>query len=259
MIKVLFMGRKPVAARALEYVLAQKDIEIVGVLTDSHLDVSSTADVARKHSIRIYEFSEALAALQAGTLAFDLGLSVLYWKKLKGEFLSVPSRGVINFHPAPLPGYKGTAGYNLAILEELDSWAVTAHYMDQEIDTGGIVKMLEFDIDKDAETAQSLEQKTQPVLYQLFRQVFNAAVRCERSLPTSPNVGGRYISRAQMEDMKEIKSGDDIGRKIRAFWFPPYDGAYQVIENKKYTLVDRTILQTLGDPASSSLFTPGRH
>jgi methionyl-tRNA formyltransferase len=258
MIRVLFMGRKPVAARALESILVRKDVEVVGVMTDSHLSVSPTANVAVRHSIKVYEFGEVLAALKEGALTFDLGLSILYWKKLRDELLTVPSRGVINFHPAPLPAYKGTAGYNLAILEGRHTWGVTAHYMDENIDTGGIVKVQEFSIDKDVETAQSLEKKSQTVLYELFEKIVNAAISSETRLPTSPNVGGRYISRAEMEQMKEIKSGDDISRKIRAFWFPPYDGAYQVIEDKKYTLVDRSILEALGDPAASTLFTSGK-
>jgi methionyl-tRNA formyltransferase len=252
------MGRKPVAAQALETLLARDDVELVGVLTDNHLAVSPTAEAAAGNGVRIYEFAEALAALKEGALAFDLGISILYWKRLKEELLSTPARGVINFHPAPLPEYKGTAGYNLAILENRDTWAVTAHYMNEGIDTGGIVKKIEFDIDQETETAQSLERKCQPMLYRLFKEVVNAAIGCETMLPTLPNVGGRYVSRAQMEQMKEIQAGDDIARKIRAFWFPPYDGAYQVIGSEKYTLVDRSILEQLGDPGTSNLFTANK-
>ena len=35
--------------------------------------------------------------------------------------------------------------------------------------------------------------------------------------------------------------------KIRAFWFPPYDGAYIEKNGKKYTLVDKEILDSLVD------------
>jgi methionyl-tRNA formyltransferase len=258
MTKVLFMGRKPISASALEHLLALPGVDVVGVLTDHHLMVSPTAEVATKAGIPLYEFSEALAALKEGRLTFDLGISILYWRKLKDEFLSVPKRKVINFHPAPLPEYKGTAGYNLAILEGLASWAVSAHYMDSEIDTGGIVKVFDFPIDLDTETAQTLERKSQPMLYVLFQEVVQAAIESPQPLPTVPNVGGRYVSRAQMEAMKEIRLGDDIGRKIRAFWFPPYDGAYQLIGDQKYTLVNQFILQQLGDPNTSNLFTEAK-
>ena len=46
--KILFMGRKQVAADALSYLLTLENVEVVGVLTDSHLDVSPTSDVAKK-------------------------------------------------------------------------------------------------------------------------------------------------------------------------------------------------------------------
>jgi methionyl-tRNA formyltransferase len=258
MIKVLFMGRKQVAANALGHLLELPGVQVAGVLTDHHLAVSPTAKLATEAGVPLYDFADALAALKRGSLTFDLGISMLYWRKLKEEFLSIPARGVINFHPAPLPDYKGTAGYNLGILEGRESWAATAHYMDRGIDTGGIIKLREFPIDRDRETAQSLERKTQPALYALFEEVAHAALRTPEPLPTRPNVGGRYISRAEMEAMKEIRSGDDVGRKIRAFWFPPYHGAYQLIGDQKYTLVDQFILQQLGDPNASTLFTEAR-
>ena len=46
----------------------------------------------------------------------------------------------------------------------------------------------------------------------------------------------------KLEEMKEIQVGEDIERKIRAFWYPPYDGAYVLIGNQKYTVVSRSVL-----------------
>lgn len=51
--------------------------------------------------------------------------------------------------------------------------------------------------------------------------------------------------------MKEIKNNDDIDTKIRAFWFPPYDGAYVMMNGKKYTLVNDFILSSLANGATS--------
>lgn len=255
MIRILFMGRKPVAAQALEYLLALDGVQVVGVLTDSHLTISPTADVARRFDIPLYNFSGALEAMKTGILQFDMGVSMLYWRRLREEFLILPVRGVINFHPAPLPDYKGTAGYNVCIMECLKQWAATAHYVDTNIDTGGIIEVARFDIAHDLETAQSLENKTQPILLDLFKRTVSRALSSENLLPITANEGGRYISRNEMESMKEIKPGDNLPRKIRAFWFPPYDGAYIVINNKKYTLIDDFILQQLADHTSSSLFS----
>ncbi len=254
--KILFMGRKRLGAKCLEFLLLRSDIEIVGVLTDSHLLTSPTADLANKFGLRLYEFDSALEHIKSGLLQFDLGLSVLYWRRLRGEFLTAPTGGIINFHPAPLPEYKGTAGYNLAILEGRNTWATTAHYVDANIDTGSIIEVCSFPIDSERETAKSLEGICQVVLEEQFKRIVSRALSENQPLEGTPNIGGKYISRLEMELMKEIKPGDNIARKIRAFWFPPYDGAYITIEGVKYTLIDRFILDQLGDAASSSLFTP---
>src|SRR4029079_13800761 len=127
---ILYMGRKAVAAKLLERLCAIKDVRIAGVLTDNHLGQSVTTEVAQRYVLRIYSFTEALQAMEQGSLKFDLGVSMLYWRKLRDGFLSIPSLWTIHLPHAALPDYKGTAGYNMAILEGLEKWAVSAHYVD---------------------------------------------------------------------------------------------------------------------------------
>ena len=249
-VKVLFMGRKPVASMCLEYLLTVTNLEVVAVLTDSHLEVSHTSETARNAGIPIYDFDIALEKIRNGALNFDIGFSMLYWRKLRGDFLTKPSLGVINFHPAPLPEYKGTAGYNMAILDGREDWAVTAHYVDASIDTGQIIETEKFPINKDYETAKSLEGQCQTELFEQFKRVAHTAINSSELLPARENTGGRYISRTEMESMKEVKPGDDISRKIRAFWFPPYDGAFMMVNGVKCTLIDRSILESLSDNSS---------
>lgn len=80
------------------------------------------------------------------------------------------------------------------------------------------------------------------------------------NVETRPNGAGLYVSRPEFESMKRLDfERDDIPRKIRAFWFPPYDGAYVEIGGARYTLVDRSILDGLADPNASSLFSPRRN
>lgn len=255
MTDVLFMGRKAVAAECLTYLLGRADVRVVGVLTDNHLSVSPTTEVATAHGIPVLDWAETRASAARGALRFDLGLSVLYWRRLREDLISIPGKGIINFHPAPLPDYKGTAGYNLAILEGRDTWAASAHYVDTAIDTGPIIDVHWFEIDRDRETARSLEASTRDVLRASFVRVVDAALASAQPLATSPNIGGRYVSRAEMEAMKRIVPGDDVARKVRAFFFPPYDGAYLEIDGRRYTLIDATILHSLADPSASSLFT----
>lgn len=254
--RVLFMGRKKVAAQALRQLIDDPLADVVGVLTDSHLARSATADVARAHGIPVLDFDETMQRLESGDLEVEIAFSMLYWRRLKGAYLTRPRHGVINFHPAPLPEYRGVGGYNLAILEGLDRWAASAHFIDADIDTGPIVEVLDFPIDPETETAQSLEAVSQDKLLELFSRVW-ARCRSEvESLPRRPNEGGRHLSRKQLEALKQLDpETDDVARKVRAFWFPPYDGAWIEIDGERYTLVSRKILESLADPDASSLFT----
>ncbi len=255
MIKILFMGRKKVAADALSYLLSLECVKVVGVLTDSHLSVSPTHAISKRYGLNEFSFLQALEELKNGTLSFDLGVSVLFWRKLVDEFLSIPKLGVINFHPAPLPDYKGTAGYNLAIMDELDEWGVSSHYMDESIDTGGIIDVIRFPISNKRETAKTIEAKSQPFLYDLFVKNINEIIKLRDKLCVSPNIGGRYVSRKEMNLMKEVRPGDDVSKKIRAFWSPPYDGAFHYVNGVKCTLVDEFILEQLSASDESCLFT----
>jgi len=254
--RVLFMGRKKVAAHALRQLIDDPEAEVVGVLTDSHLERSITADLAREHGIPVLEFNDTMRRLDTGDLPVDIAFSMLYWRRLKGAFLTAPRHGVINFHPAPLPEYRGVGGYNLAILEGLDRWAASAHFIDADIDTGPIIDVLDFPIDPVRETARSLEATSQGRLLELFDRVWAQCKSDVAGLTRLPNEGGRQLSRNQLEAMKRINPTiDDVERKTRAFWFPPYDGAWLEINGARYTLVNHSILEDLADPDASSLFT----
>lgn len=254
--KLLFMGRKKVAAQCLTALLKRRDCEVVGVLTDSHLSVSPTSEVARSHGIPLFDFGSALIAMQVGTLKFDLGLSMLYWRKLRQEFLTIPRYGVINFHPAPLPEYKGVGGYNLAVMHGLKEWAVTAHFVDASIDTGPIIFRSVFPLDPDVETARTIESRSQTELETLFNDTLRIFFSDPDKVPTVKNGQGIYLSRMQLEEMKRVDlDRDDVDRKVRAFWFPPYDGAFVEVAGVRYTLVNRQILNEVADESASSLFS----
>lgn len=71
--------------------------------------------------------------------SFDLGVSYGYGRLITDPELSVPPRGFINYHPAPLPRYKGPTELIDAIANEEMEWGVTVHFMDKTYDTGPII------------------------------------------------------------------------------------------------------------------------
>lgn len=250
--KMIFMGRKKYAAECLQWTVSQ-GIKVVGVVTDSHFANSPTAKKAKELGIPIFSMEEAEEYTLTNKI--DVIVSYLFWQKIRKPLIKKPIYGCINFHPALLPDWRGTAGYNIAILKKLNEWGATAHYVDESIDTGDIIKVYKFNFDYREETAYTLERKTQEIQVSLYKSVILDILKNGKlkAVKQSHNEGV-YISREQMEAMKEIDiEKDDIDLKIKAFWYPPYDGAYIKINNKKYTLVNNEILKQLQDKETTSI------
>ena len=256
--KMIYMGRKKQSVELLKWTLEQ-GIEVVAVCTDSQFENSPTAKYAREVNIPVISMEEAEEYVMSHPKQIDLVVSYLYWRRIRKPLIEGPNYGCINFHPAILPDWKGCGGYNIAILKKLPQWGVTAHYVDETIDTGKIIRVNRFDFDYKTDTAQSLEKVTQDELMKLYKQII-LEVKEKGRLETLDvdNSQGTYISRKQMNDMKKITDEDleseDLDVKVRAFWFPPYDGAYIERNGKKYTLVDKEILDTLVDKDTTALF-----
>jgi methionyl-tRNA formyltransferase len=176
---------------------------------------------------------------------YDVALSYCYPKLIKEPFLTGIRLGNINFHPAPLPAYRGFAVYNFCILNDECSWGVTAHYMDEGFDTGDIIYKHEFPIQVSKFTAMSLKNLTHIHLKQLFHKVVSD-LKNNRKLPRTEQGSGVYYSREMMEKYRKINlydSSEIIHRKVRAFWNPPHSGAFLKIGKIEYTLTTSEILR----------------
>ena len=101
---------------------------------------------------------------------------------------------------------------------------MSCHFVDGTIDTGDLVEVERFPIDPDQETALSLDVLSQERLLALFQRVMSRALAGEE-LPREPQGEGRYVSREELEELRVVHPGDDLERKLRAFWYPPWPGA----------------------------------
>ncbi len=97
------------------------------------------------NDVRSPESLEAVASLQP-----DLVLSVRYGRIFGSDFLKIPKRGVINLHSGRLPQYRGVLPTFRALMNDAAVIYPTLHYIeDGTIDTGGIIGMSEFKVEKD--------------------------------------------------------------------------------------------------------------
>tara|TARA_Y100000593_G_scaffold92396_1_gene183905 strand:+ start:5648 stop:6412 length:765 start_codon:yes stop_codon:yes gene_type:complete len=181
----------------------------------------------------------------------DLVISYGFKNLIKEPLISNPKIGCINFHPAPLPEWRGMGGvFNFALYESLSEWGVTAHFVDDSFDTGDIIKVNRFDL-TDKETIFSLTKKSHIELINLFYDVIDMVLTNKDNphlIPRKKQSGGRYISKSDFNKLREINETDSvdvIDRKIKSFFHPPYAGAFVKINNKEYSLINNDILKQI--------------
>lgn len=241
----VLMGSKAGAAVALRILLERGwDVRcavISGGGTHPWIGGPGLEEVARDHGVPVVSHQRDLvdALRRTGPAAgsassqpaiADFVISYMYRSLVRRESRALARRAAVNFHPAPLPDFAGWAFYNVAILEEAAEYGCTCHHMDDGFDTGPILKVRRFPIDARVETAVSLERRTQEEMIPLLLD-FCALAEAGDDLPSLPQNPGsiRYMTREEFERLKEIPAGSDqemIDRRARAFFYPPYGGAW---------------------------------
>ncbi|MGQ0634364.1 MAG: formyltransferase family protein [Planctomycetaceae bacterium] len=88
----------------------------------------------------------------------DFLFSIVNFRILPRDLLSIPTRMAINYHDGPLPKYAGIHVTTWAIMNQETVHGITWHVIEEQIDTGDILKQVLFPIDS-RETAASLNMK----------------------------------------------------------------------------------------------------
>lgn len=243
------------AARALDW-LATEGVEVVAVVAsepDEFTREEQRVDlVAERHGLALVSDDDLYAQLPEDV---DVVISFLFWKLIREPLISLGRIGCLNFHPAPLPDLRGLGGYNVAILEGMREWGVSCHFVDESFDTGDLVEVERFPIDPDAATAFSLDLLSQERLFGLFRRVMRTAID-GGELPRTAQGPGRYVDADEFERLRRVRPGDDLDRKLRAFWYPPHPGAVVEVEDRELTLVDERLLAEVAQAYRDSGMVP---
>jgi methionyl-tRNA formyltransferase len=173
------------------------------------------ARVLQPRDVSSREFLAEIAALQP-----DLLLSVAYDRILKRPLLALPRCGSVNFHAGKLPAYRGRNVVNWAIINGEEEIGLTAHQIDEGIDTGAI-----------------LLQRTLPIRWSdTYADVLRAVVRAMPDLVAStvrglaegsltavaqPAAGTYYGGRIEGDEWLDWRdSSRDLYNKIRGITRP---------------------------------------
>ena len=241
MTTALLLGRKAEAAAALD-ILLDRGIRVEAVVEDedrAHPGETALTKRARSRGVP----TRSLEELARDRKPVDHVISYLFKRMIPPDVLALARGMAINFHPAPLPDWRGLRGYNVAILEGVSAWAATAHLMTGELDRGDVIAERPVAVERE-DTAWSLERRTQREMLVLFAEVADALAE-GRDLPRRRQGPGKSLSRAEFERLRRVEPDDPpdvVERKVRAFWYPPYPGAYVEIAGRRYTLASDELL-----------------
>src|SRR6266404_2890824 len=72
---------------------------------------------------------------------YDLGIGFLYTHRIPASEFMEPYRWV-NFHPGPLPEFRGRNLAYHAISEDAKEFGATVHYMEKTFDTGELIEAI---------------------------------------------------------------------------------------------------------------------
>ena len=238
---VILLGSKPGAVVALSQMLKRKwDVRFVVTSPEFNYEWIPgplLEEYAMDKGIKVLSDQ---SDIPEGTHV-DFVISYMFRYLVKENVINMASRAAINFHAGPLPEFGGWAFYNIAILEDSPEYGCSCHYMDNNFDTGPLLKVHRFPIDARAETAFSLERKAQEQMIVLFDEFCDIAERDEK-LPQQKQDPEkmRYMKKIEFEALKEIPTDADaetIDRRARAFWYPPYECAYFVLNGVKVEVI----------------------
>ena len=139
--RILYFGDGPWATKGLERIIQQGQ-EVLGVVLRREPSDTSVSDAAMRFGIREMQPKNVNSAEFVATVAKmgpDLCVSMSYDQILRRPIMDVPELGFINFHTGNLPYFRGRNVINWAIINNEPSIGLTAHYVDEGIDTGDII------------------------------------------------------------------------------------------------------------------------
>jgi methionyl-tRNA formyltransferase len=140
-VKLVFFGDGAWAANSLRR-LQQGGHEILAVVVRCRPSTEELAETARSLGLPLLQpadanSSEFVARVRGFTPG--LNLSVSYDQIIRRPLLEVAPLGFVNFHAGKLPNYRGRNVVNWALINGETEIGLTAHFMDEGIDTGDIL------------------------------------------------------------------------------------------------------------------------
>jgi methionyl-tRNA formyltransferase len=240
-IRVVFFGNHDVGIAALGSLLPKTNVVAViahppdpeeGVCFSSLHDFAFANEIpvirGRGTEDIVYEFVKEASP--------DLIWVTDYRYLLPIEITSLAKIGTVNLHPSLLPKYRGRAPLNWAIINGEDKIGLTAHFIDEGVDSGDIIKQLPLSLSIHQDVGDAINLLI-PIYRTITEDVINCFIegnvpRCKQDVSQYPVFPSRKPEDGQIHWKNTAL---DICNLIRAVSHP-YPGAFTYVNGRKLYL-----------------------
>jgi methionyl-tRNA formyltransferase len=152
-VRVAFFGTPEFAVPSLR-ALVGEGFDVVAVVTQPDAPQGRSRSTLIPPPVKVAALAEDLSVLQPEKpteraflqhlrdLNPDVGVVVAYGHILKAELLTLPQRGMVNVHPSLLPGLRGAAPVEWAIIRGHETTGVTIMQLDAGMDSGPVLHQI---------------------------------------------------------------------------------------------------------------------
>ena len=262
--KLVFFGTPEFAVLPLQALLGSGH-EVLAVVTQPdrqsgrgrHLKACPVKVEARKAGLKILqplkvrepEFIEDLKALNPLAVVV-----VAYGQILPAEIIHLPKLGCVNIHASLLPGYRGAAPINRAIINGEKKTGITTMLMDEGMDTGPILLQKDIEISPQ-DTAGSLSLRLSKIGADLIIPTL-AGLESGKVKPIPQTGEASYAPLLKKDDglVKWSSSAEELCRFINGMH--PWPGAYSILENERIKIIKAVPLD--GNAEAGSIERAGK-
>jgi methionyl-tRNA formyltransferase len=234
--RIVFCGTPQFAVPTLEYLLAQNDFEIVGVITQpdrprgrgQEVSFSAVKKAALAAKLAVHQ-PEKIRAAESEELLRKLApecvVIIAYGQIIPARLLTIPKLGWINLHASLLPKYRGAAPINWAIVNGEIRTGVTTMRIDAGMDTGEMLLRHEIDIGP-KETAPELAARLSEIGGALMAETLRELAAGTIVSKAQNHAEASYAPMLKKEDgrIDWKRPAAEIYNRMRGF--APWPGAY---------------------------------
>src|SRR5213082_552117 len=240
--RIVFCGTPSFAVPTRKHLLAQPDIEIVGVITQpdrprgrgQSVSFSAVKEAALAAKLAVHQ-PEKIRAPETETLLRKLApdgvVIIAYGQIIPAKLLPIPKLGWINLHASLLPKYRGAAPINWPIVNGETRTGVTTMQIDAGMDSGETLLQREIEIgakETAPELAARMAESGAPLMAETLRGLAAGTI-----VPKAQNhAEASYAPMLKKEDgrIDWKRPATEIYNRMRGF--APWPGAYTMFRGQ---------------------------